>query len=221
MVHAHYFVSGRDVGIQYTYAYVEHSEPIDFQAPPSYGSGRYGFGVLGAKDSVLRDRCSVGRRHAFFDHFSKHLRLLNSVLGGQSSVSRSGIPCPQNPKSSTTKTTIWHCLRFELDTHASPLSHELIHRMPNASTHGHEQFLVDKIQTQYEYIYVKKSLRIRDGFYSHLDGVPRKYWQFCSLSRLVEAFLKVSGIVFKVSLTSLTRGTTVLLSWPSKCCSHG
>ena len=25
------------------------------QAPPSYGSGRYGFGVFGAQDSVLRD----------------------------------------------------------------------------------------------------------------------------------------------------------------------
>ena len=49
------------------------------QAPPSYGSGRYGFGVFGAQDSVLRDRCSVGRRHAFFlDHFAKHL---SSVLG--------------------------------------------------------------------------------------------------------------------------------------------
>ena len=36
------------------------------QAPPSYGSGRYGFGgLIGAQDSVLRDRCSVGTRHAF------------------------------------------------------------------------------------------------------------------------------------------------------------
>ena len=38
-----------------------------FQAPPSYGSGRYGwFGVFGFQDSVLRDRCSVGTRHASF-----------------------------------------------------------------------------------------------------------------------------------------------------------
>ena len=36
------------------------------QAPPGYGSGRYGFGVFGAQDSVLRDMCSVGTRHAFF-----------------------------------------------------------------------------------------------------------------------------------------------------------
>ena len=36
------------------------------QAPSSYGSGRYGFGVFGAQDSILRDRCSVGTRHAFF-----------------------------------------------------------------------------------------------------------------------------------------------------------
>ena len=35
------------------------------QAPPSYGSGRCGFGVFGAQDSVLRDRCSAGTRHAF------------------------------------------------------------------------------------------------------------------------------------------------------------
>ena len=51
-----------------------------FQAPPSYGSGRYGFGVSGAQDSVLRDRCcSVGTRHVpFLDHFYKHL---SSVLG--------------------------------------------------------------------------------------------------------------------------------------------
>ena len=30
------------------------------QAPPSYGSRRYGFGVLRAQASILRDRCSVG-----------------------------------------------------------------------------------------------------------------------------------------------------------------
>ena len=49
------------------------------QAPPSYGSGRYAFGVFGAQDSVLRDMCSVGTRHAFFlAHFPKHL---HSVLG--------------------------------------------------------------------------------------------------------------------------------------------
>ena len=33
---------------------------------PSCGSGRYGFGVFGAQDSVLRNRGSVGTRHAFF-----------------------------------------------------------------------------------------------------------------------------------------------------------
>ena len=42
----------------------------------------------------------------FVDHFSWHL---SSVLGRQSSVMRSGIPGPKNPKSSATKTTIWHC----------------------------------------------------------------------------------------------------------------
>ena len=32
--------------------------------------------------------------------------------GGQSSVMRSGLPGPQNPKSSTMKTTTWHCSNF-------------------------------------------------------------------------------------------------------------
>ena len=45
---------------------VQKSWVIIYQAPSSYGSGRYGFGVFGAQDSVLRDRCSVGPRHAFF-----------------------------------------------------------------------------------------------------------------------------------------------------------
>ena len=36
------------------------------QAPPSYGSGRYGFGVSRAQGFILRDRWSVGTRHAFF-----------------------------------------------------------------------------------------------------------------------------------------------------------
>ena len=40
--------------------------PNQFQAPPSYGSGRYGFGVSRAQDSILRDRGSVGTRHVFF-----------------------------------------------------------------------------------------------------------------------------------------------------------
>ena len=43
-------------------------------SPPSYG-----YGVFGAKDSILRDRCSVGTAsRLFLDHFSKHL---SSVLG--------------------------------------------------------------------------------------------------------------------------------------------
>ena len=33
---------------------------------PSLRSGRYEFGAFGAQDCVLRDRCSVGTRHAFF-----------------------------------------------------------------------------------------------------------------------------------------------------------
>ena len=36
-----------------------------YQAPPSYGSGREGFGVWRAQDSISLDRCSVGTRHAF------------------------------------------------------------------------------------------------------------------------------------------------------------
>ena len=77
----------------------------EIQALPSHGSGRYGFGVFGAQDSVLRDRRSVGTRHAFL------LITLPSIQavswGGQSSVARSGIPGPKNPKSSATKTIIF------------------------------------------------------------------------------------------------------------------
>ena len=36
------------------------------QAPPGYGPGRYGSGFCGVQDSILRDRCSVGTRHALF-----------------------------------------------------------------------------------------------------------------------------------------------------------
>ena len=64
------------------------------QTPPSYGSGRYGFGVFGAQDSVC---CATGalwgRVTPFLEHFSKHL---SSVWGGQSSVTRSGIPGLKN-----------------------------------------------------------------------------------------------------------------------------
>ena len=81
------------------------------QAPPSYGSGRYGFGVFGAQDSGLRDRCSVGTRHAFFS--VTFLSIWAVSRGGQSSVTRSGIPGPKNPKSSATKTTTWHCLKID------------------------------------------------------------------------------------------------------------
>ena len=74
------------------------------QAPPRYGSGRYGFGVFGAQDSVLRDRRSVGTRHAFFSIV--FLSIEATFWGRQSSVTRSGILGPKNPKSSATKTTI-------------------------------------------------------------------------------------------------------------------
>ena len=67
---------------------VEPLSGIYFHAPPSYGSGRYGFGAFGAQNSVLCDRCSVETRHAL-DRFLKHL---GSVLGWQNSVTRSGIP---------------------------------------------------------------------------------------------------------------------------------
>ena len=81
-----------------------------FQTPPSYRSGRYGFGVFGAQDSVLCDRCSVGdASRLFLDHFSKHL---SSVLGRTELCHEVRNPGPQNPKSSTIKTTTWHCSVF-------------------------------------------------------------------------------------------------------------
>ena len=63
------------------------------QALPSYGSGRYGFGVLGAQDSVPRDRCSVGTRHAFPS--ITFVSIYAVSWGGQSSVTRSGFPGPK------------------------------------------------------------------------------------------------------------------------------
>ena len=76
------------------------------QAPRSYGSGRYGFGVSGAQedDCVLRDRCSAGTRHAFsWSLFSKHLTI---VLGLTELCHEVRNPGPRKPKSSATKTTI-------------------------------------------------------------------------------------------------------------------
>ena len=64
-------------------------------------------GVSGAQDSVLRDRCSVGARHAFFSITFLSIQAVS--WGGQSSVTRSGIPGPKNPKTSAMRTTIWHC----------------------------------------------------------------------------------------------------------------
>ena len=53
----------------------------EFQAPPSYG-----FGVFGAQDSDLRDKCFVGTRHTFFS------------INGQSFAISSGILGPQKPQ---------------------------------------------------------------------------------------------------------------------------
>ena len=77
------------------------------QAPPSYGFGRYGFGVFRTQDSIPRDRCSAGTRHAFFS--ITFVSIYAVSWGRQSSVTRSGFPGPKNPKSSATKTTTWHC----------------------------------------------------------------------------------------------------------------
>ena len=60
------------------------------QAPPSCGSGRYGFGVFEAQDSFLSDRCSVGRRHVLCSITLLSIQAVSWVR--QSSVTRSGIP---------------------------------------------------------------------------------------------------------------------------------
>ena len=46
-------------------AVCDPNPPRPLARSPSYGTGRYGFGVFEAQDSVLRDRCSVGTRHGF------------------------------------------------------------------------------------------------------------------------------------------------------------
>ena len=60
------------------------------QAPPSYGSGRYGFFLVRVQDSSLRDRCSVGTRHAFF---SIAFRTRSTTTKGQKSANF-GVPSP-------------------------------------------------------------------------------------------------------------------------------
>ena len=52
---------------------------VNVQAPPSYGSGRYGFVVFGAQESVLARQLLCGdASRLFLDYLSKHL---SSVLG--------------------------------------------------------------------------------------------------------------------------------------------
>ena len=75
------------------------------QAPPGCRSGRYGFRVFGAQESVPRDRCSVGTRHTLFlSLFSKHP---SSVLVRTALCHEVRNPGPKKkPKSSAAKTTI-------------------------------------------------------------------------------------------------------------------
>ena len=77
-----------------------------FQAPPSYGSGHSRFGGFQAQDSVLCDVLCGDASCLFLGHFSKHL---SSVLGWRELSRGPESRAPNNPKSSTTKTTIWHC----------------------------------------------------------------------------------------------------------------
>ena len=53
------------------------------EGPPSYGSGRCGSGAFRAQDSILRNGCSVGRRHAHFGQISKYV---GSVFGADRAV---------------------------------------------------------------------------------------------------------------------------------------
>ena len=76
------------------------------QTPPSYGFGRYGFGFFGPRIAFRATGALWGRATPF----SIILVCIQTVSWGvQSSVMRSGLRGPKNPKSSAMKTTTWHC----------------------------------------------------------------------------------------------------------------
>ena len=90
--------------------FVQRKFALIFQELPSYGSGRYGSGVFRPRFHSARQVLCGDASRLFLDHFSKHS---SSVLGGQSSVARSGIPGSKKPKSSARKTTICqNCLQW-------------------------------------------------------------------------------------------------------------
>ena len=84
-----------------------------FQTPPSYGFGTLRFWIFRAPGlpSARQVLCGDAPR-LFFYHFSVHLSSVPVSWGGQSSVMRSGLPGPKNPKSSTIKTTTFGTVRF-------------------------------------------------------------------------------------------------------------
>ena len=65
------------------------------QAPPSYGSGRYGFGVSGPRIPFSATGALWGRVTPFLDDFSKHL---SSVLGRTELCHEVQNPAPQKPQ---------------------------------------------------------------------------------------------------------------------------
>ena len=65
------------------------------QAPPSYGSGRYRFGVWGPGLHSVRQVLCGGASRLFLDHFSKHL---SSVLGRTELCHEIRNPGPQKPQ---------------------------------------------------------------------------------------------------------------------------
>ena len=67
----------------------------EFQAPPSYGSGRYGFGFSGPRIPFHATGALGDASRLFLDHFCKHLP---SVLGRTELCHEVRIPRPQKPQ---------------------------------------------------------------------------------------------------------------------------
>ena len=143
-----------------------------FQAPPSYGSGRYGFGVFGAQDSVPRGRCSVGMRHAFFS--ITFVSIYAVSWGGQSSVMRSGFPGPKNPKSSATKTTTWHCSNFSFRTPKPWKSKFLYRYRPEGMFRIFFGLILDPPPRYICFYSEKRQIHLYRPFFSPWHGLFRK-----------------------------------------------
>ena len=96
-----------------------------YQAPPSYGFGRYGFGFFGPRIAFRATGALWGRATPFLYHFIVHL---SSVLGRTELCHEVWTPGPQNPKSSAMKTTT--CALFEVIGGISEIFHDLLGTSP-------------------------------------------------------------------------------------------